>query len=261
MDIRTVLIRRARAELRDGRGVVLAAATGTGLVIVGADLATAAMSGLAVEGVKVGAGLLVGAARSRRRPVTDADAAQWLARAELALDTLRRLARASSRGPLATRFADTATRAAATVGVMRRLAEQGSAVARLQDRVPMRDVAAETALLEQELAATANARLRDELTRSLASLRTQTDAQAQLTASRQALVARMRTVALGMESLVARVAELLAIAATGASSPDDRLDELDTQLEALRESLLETERIGQERLARLAATSLMEVTK
>ena len=261
MGMRTLLIRRARAELRDGRGVLLAAATGAGLLVVGADLATAALSSLVIECVKVGAGLLLGAASSRRRPVTDTDAAQWLARAEFALDTLRRLARGSSRGPLAARFEDTATRAAATVGVMRRLAEQGSAVALLQDRVPARDIARETALLEQELTVTANARLRDELTRSLASLRTQTDVRAQLAASRQALIARMRTVALGMEGLVARVAELLAIAATGASSPDDRLDELDTQLEALRESLLETERIGQERIARLAATSLMEVTK
>ncbi|HET8569774.1 MAG TPA: hypothetical protein VFM93_12415 [Candidatus Limnocylindria bacterium] len=259
MDIRTLLVTRAKAELADGRGLVLAAATGAGLVVLGGDLVTAAVGSALVEAAKLGAGLAAAMFAGRRRRVTDAEAVEWLERAELALGTLRRLAGGAQRGPLATRFQETAARAAATVWVMRRLAEQGSAVGQLLGHIAARDISAETALLERELAATADARIRGELTTSLGSLRTQADARSQLAASRQALIARMRTVALGMEGLVARVAELLAISASGMASPDDRLDELDTQLEALRESLLETERIGRERIARLATTSLLEV--
>lgn len=259
MDRRTLLVRRARAELRDGRGVVLAAATGGALLFLGSDLLVAAGAAIAIEAVKALAGAVPALVISRRPRVADAEAAQWLDRAEEALEALRKLARGSPRGPVASRCAEIADRAVATVWVMRRLAEQGNVVARLLGRVPVTDVAGERATLERELAATSDARLRDDLARSLAAVRTQVEVRVQLAASRRVLIGRMRSVALGMEGLVARLAELLALAATGVATADDRVGELEAQLDALREGLLETERIGQEGIERLAAASAMEV--
>jgi hypothetical protein len=258
---RTLLIRRARAELRDGRGLVLAAATGAALFFLGSDLVVALAAGVAVEAVKAIAGAAPALARQRRVRVTDTEAAQWLDRAEEALVVLRKLARGSPPGPLAQRCAEIAERAIATVWAMRRIAEQGNAVGRLLERMPVTNVTAERAMLERELAATSDPRLRDDLARSLAAVRTQVEVRAQLASSRHLLIARMRSVALGMEGLVARLAELLALAATGVASADDRVGELEAQLDALREGLLETEQLGQEGIERLAAASKVEVGK
>ncbi len=57
---------------------------------------------------------------------------------------------------------------------------------------------------------------------------------------------------LGLEGLVARVAEVIALGQSGVGLSEDRIGELEAELEALRGGLLETEALGRNAMAALA---------
>ena len=70
--------------------------------------------------------------------------------------------------------------------------------------------------------------------------------------AREALLAKIRTVVLGLEGLVARVAEVIALGQSGVGLTEDRIGELEAELEALRGGLLETEAFSRRAMAALA---------
>ena len=69
--------------------------------------------------------------------------------------------------------------------------------------------------------------------------------------ARDTLLARMQATALGLEGLVARLAEVLALGATtGDVDPSAaQIDELTLELEAMRSALAETEALSRKALA------------
>jgi hypothetical protein len=164
--------------------------------------------------------------------------------------SLRDLAAGAEPGPLADRCQTIGDRALATLEIMRRLAHQESTVATLLHRVDQLGVADEMRSLERELAVAPTADMRAEVTRSLASLRAQLQARDNLRQARDALLAKIRTVVLGLEGLVARVAEVIALGQSVGLS-EDRIGELEAELEALRGGLLETEAYSRNAMAAL----------
>ena len=70
--------------------------------------------------------------------------------------------------------------------------------------------------------------------------------------AREMLLARMQAAVLGLEALVARMAELLALHATsdgGASLTAAKVAELTSDLEGMRDGLAEAERLSRSTLA------------
>ncbi|MBP2705915.1 hypothetical protein JOL79_19085 [Microbispora sp. RL4-1S] len=137
-----------------------------------------------------------------------------------------------------------------TVATLRRLAEQasvtGSALARF-----------DPGFLEQERLRLIHARERahgevaGELDRSIGALAAQREVHDRLSATRERILARLESGAIGLEGLVARAVEVSAMAA---ASPDGdggaaSLDELTSELELTRQSLHEIEEVTRRDLA------------
>jgi exonuclease VII small subunit len=92
--------------------------------------------------------------------------------------------------------------------------------------------------------------VRTELTRSLESVREQIDIARRLDRSLTQIVARIESGALGLERLVAQLAEILALSEAG--EPDRGaagLDQLADELEGLRAGLAETEQLSRRALS------------
>src|SRR5262249_29211375 len=93
--------------------------------------------------------------------------------------------------------------------------------------------------------------LREERERARAALGDQIDVARRLTRARETLLARMESAVLGLEGLVARLAELLAMHATtaGGSLTATRVAEITTDLEGMRAGLAEAERLSRSALS------------
>jgi hypothetical protein len=244
------LSRVVRAELRRPHGLFLALATFVAMLVLSVPLHIAVVAAAATLALKLA--LDVGFLPHRVRISEHSGAGQWLGRGTLAVRSLRDLAAGAEPGPLAERCQAIGDRALATLEVMRRLAQQESTVATLLHRVDQLGVADEARALERELAAATAADMRAELMRSLASIRAQLQARDNLRLAREALLAKIRTVVLGLEGLVARVAEVIALGQSGVGLTEDRIGELEAELEALRGGLLETEAFSRTAMAALA---------
>jgi hypothetical protein len=244
------LSRAVRAELRRPEGLFLALCTTAGALVLSVPLGLALLAGVGMLALKLT--LEIGFASGRRRISVPehSGAGQWLGRGTLAVRSLRDLAAGAEPGPLADRCQTIGDRALATLEVMRRLAHQESTVATLLHRVDQLGVADEMRSLERELAVAPTADMRAEVTRSLASIRAQLQARDNLRQARDALLAKIRTVVLGLEGLVARVAEVIALGQSVGLS-EDRIGELEAELEALRGGLLETEAYSRNAMAAL----------
>jgi hypothetical protein len=79
----------------------------------------------------------------------------------------------------------------------------------------------------------------------------QLDVARRLTDARETLLARMQSAVLGLEGLVARMAELLALHATtaGGTLTATRVAELTSDLDGMRAGLAEAERVSRTALA------------
>jgi hypothetical protein len=244
------LSRAVRVELRRPHGLFLAACVFVAALVLSIPIHLAFATAIAIFVLK--RPLDVGFAPRRVRISEHSGAGQWLGRGTLAVRSLRDLAAGAEPGPLADRCQTIGDRALATLEVMRRLAQQESTVATLLHRVDQLGVADEARALERELAATPTAAMRAELTRSLASIHAQLQARDNLRLAREALLAKIRTVVLGLEGLVARVAEVIALGQSGVGMSEDRIGELEAELEGLRGGLLETEAFSRNAMAALA---------
>jgi hypothetical protein len=232
-------------ELAEPWGL-LVAATSAG-VAWAVQLPVVASVGVGVAVLAAWAGVAV-ATREKEPPprevrVLDVTAgsaeANWLRRAEGAAEGFVSLSGSLSAGPLAERVADMEAVVRETLSTLHRLAGRASATGSALSRVDLDAVAHERRRLERELR-TASPEVRGDLEQALAAVQAQADVHARLSGARDKLLAQLQSGALGLDSLVARVAELTA-ATTDVAVDTGAVRELSDQLEGIRQGVLETE--------------------
>jgi hypothetical protein len=175
-------------------------------------------------------------------PRLSSQAGRWLTRAQQACRSLADLARSPS---ASAQLVQVAGEAGAVLEPMNRLAEQVAAVEAALARVPVTRLALEHDRLVDALASTTLDSLRAERQRALDSLAGQLAVGTRLTGARDTLVARMQATALGLEGLVARAAEVQALAAApGVDTTADQILELSGDLDGLRAGLAEAEEVS-----------------
>ena len=256
-------------ELRDPWGLLVAGVSGgmawalLGTAVAGpAAVAAGVGVGAAVLGVKAVTGAVVNRDRRPRsagpvpeRPPRGTAAASWFEQAEAAVRTLDDLARAAPSGPTGDavrRAADDADDALVALG---RVGVQVTAVERALARVDAPGLDAEAARLRQAAGRAPTRELRQEVERSAAALRDRVEVRDRLRGARDTLLARMQSTTLSLEGVVARLAEVLALATTtGATDTAARdLDGIAAELDGLRAGLAESEAVSRRVLAQTPA--------
>jgi hypothetical protein len=238
-----------RDEIRDPWALVLGGVAGGLGWAVGLPVAAAAGIGAAVYGIKVLSGSLV----NRQPASTQGELAVrsqstegwWLERAQRAAKSFRGLSGSAQPGPIADRLAAMNDQVTGTLDGVRRLAGQASAVGEALGRIDARRLADEAGRLQAQARSATNEDVRTETARSLDSVSEQLDVFRRLQEAASKLQARMESAVLGLEGLVARLVEVLALAQT--QSPVEgaqRIDVLADELEGLRAGLAETESIS-----------------
>jgi hypothetical protein len=197
----------------DSSGLVLALAVGVAYFFLGAAWPLALGAGVLVYLLKLTLDLPW---RTYRRPLPAPEVgspeAFWLERAGRALMSIKELRRSARSESIAQRCAAIAIQAEASVATLRRLAYQASVVS------------------------------------GLARSGARTD---RLENTRVELQARIEGSVLGLEGLVARLAEIVALSE---ASPDvASVDDLAFELDSLRTALVETEELGRSSVHSLAA--------
>lgn len=246
-------------ELRDPWGLVASGISG-GLAwaLVGGPVGVAIGAGVgaAVLGVKVVTGLVVGGPRPARtpelaRPPRGSYALRWLERAERAVQSLDDMAETTGSGPTAVAVRSAADEAGDTLADLARVAVQVTAVERALRRVESADLEAELARLESAAQHAPSEQMRAEMGRAAAAVRDRLDVRARLSEARGTLLARMQATSLGLEGLVARLAEVLALSASagGVDTSADQIADLALELDGLRTGLAETEALSRRALA------------
>lgn len=223
------------------------ALTGPVGVVVGAGVAAA------VYGVKVGAGLLaernaVPEIESLPMPAKGSPAEVWLRRAERAVRTLHEQTETPPDPAIRDQIGDVDDRAGEMLGELRRLASQVASVDQAVARIDRGRIGQEQVRLQDSLRLTAEGPLREEQLRAAASVEDQLAVYRRLTGVRDTLVARMQTTALGMEGLIARLAEVIALASTsgGVDTTAGRILQLGDELDGMRSGLAETEALSRQ---------------
>jgi hypothetical protein len=191
----------------------------------------------------------------RRLPVERrAPEGRWLERAQRAAEGFSQLGQGMSEGPLAERVAMMAPKVRDTVAALDRLAGQATAVGQAVARLDPHFLAAEAERLRAGRAR-ASDDVAAELDRSLASVQAQRDVLGRLSAARDSVLARLESGTLGLESLVARLVELEAMAAGGPTGDLDTVEQLSDELEGIRQGLAETEEVSRRALSAYQRTS------
>ncbi|MEU4251642.1 hypothetical protein AB0F15_29925 [Amycolatopsis sp. NPDC026612] len=232
-------------ELAQPWGLLLAA-TSAG-VAWAVQLPVVASAGVGVAVLAAWAGVAVATREKEPSPrearVLDVAAGSaeenWLRRAQSAADGFVSLSGSLSAGPLAERVADMEPVVHETLSTLRSLAGRASATGQALARVDLDAVAHERRRLDRELR-TANPEVRGDLEQARAAVQAQADVHARLSGARDKLLAQLQSGALGLDSLVARVAELTA-ATTDIAVDTGAVRELSDQLEGIRQGVLETE--------------------
>lgn len=246
-------------ELRDPWGLVASGVSG-GLAwaLVGGPvgIAIGAGVGAAVLGVKAVTGLLVRDEPKRPelaelpRPPRGSHAAHWLIRAESAVRSLDEMARSTDAGPTGLAVRSAAEEAGDTLTELARVGGQVTAVERALGRVDDQGLDAEAARLDDAARRARTPEMQAEVNRSAAAVRDRVEVRNRLATARETQLARMQAVALGLEGLVARLAEVLAMTSStgGVDSSVDQIGDLALELEGLRAGLVETEALSRKAL-------------
>jgi hypothetical protein len=243
-----------KEELTEPWGLLLGAAAAGTAWAVHLPLAAVGAVGAAVWATKV-----VTAALERRRPrqlgrrrtlPVDARSAEghWVERSDQAAAGFAELAGSMSTGPLAERVAMMQPEVADPARALQRLAGQATAAGRALARIDGAALAADADRL-RAARATASGDIAVQLDRSLASVRAQQDIHHRLVAARDGVLARLESGTLGLESLVARVIELSAMAVGGPAGELGAVDQLGDELEGIRQGLAETEEVSRQALS------------
>jgi hypothetical protein len=260
---------RLREELRDPWAIVVGGLAGGLGWAIGIPAAAAAGIGAAVWAAKAVTGALVERGGGAERPPAGrpgtttirprSPEADSVRRAERATGSFRTLAAEAQAGPVSERARNMGEQADSTLEGIKRLAAQASAVANAMDRVdPHRLDAEEERLRTQRKRATLDA-LRTEIDRSLASLADQRSVRRRLEQARETVLARLDATVLGLESLVARLVEVLAmVEAAPPLEGASKIDPLAEELEGLRNGLAETEALSRSVLSQVPDSSSVE---
>lgn len=257
-----------RDQLTEPWGIVAAGLLGGLGGAVTAALAPAALLGLpvglaiagTVYGVRVGLGALAdrGPARpvdprTRALPVPPRGSAAeiWLRRAEAAVGTLHRQTETAVDPTLRGQIADVDDQAGAALNDLRRFAGQVTLVERTAAGIDTTRLRGEYDQLKRGVSGLPPGPLREERERAVRALTDQLDVARRLDEARETLLARMHSAVLGLEGLVARLGELLALHATteGGSLTATRVAELTGDLEGMRAGLAEAEQVSRSALA------------
>lgn len=245
---------RLREELADPWGLLVAGVLGgVAGVLPGAGLLVGAGVAAAVYGVKVVAGAVLAGSSAQPapapppRPPYGTPAAIWLKRAEDAVRSLHDMARASTSSPTDVATTRAAEESVAVLDTLRGLGGQSFALDRALAQAASPGLDAEAASLAVAAEATpddASAR------RSADAVADRIAVRDRLKAATRELDARMQSSALGLEGLVARVAEVRATASTvGRIDPSaDDLAALTAEVEGLRVGLRDVEQAARQAL-------------
>jgi hypothetical protein len=250
-------------EVRDPWSYVTAGLAGGMAFAVGIFPPAALGIGVAVFGAKVITGALTRSGpkrrkrpsqRERRLPVlTRTPEAAWLGRAKQAQFTFEDIAHSAHDGPIAERVRSFGEQTDQSLATLERLAGQASAIRSAMARIDPRRLAWERDRLLNAATATDDPRLLAERERSLNSVQTQLDTYQRLSGTLTMLLARLESGTLGIEGLVARLAEVVALSAAVTSSDGTtQVDELAHELEGLRAGLVEAESVSQRAMQGLA---------
>jgi hypothetical protein len=237
-------------ELRDPWGPLVACVVGGLSWAVGTPLLAAAGIGAVVYGVKAGLGVALGSDRGPRglpapaRPSQGTPAALWLGRAERAVRSLHDMAGSSTQ----TSPADLATTRAAdeadgVLVTMRRLGGHVVAVGQALASSDAPGLDAESARLQQ----LATAAPQDPSAQSSAkAVADRVAVRDRLRAALAELEGRLQSSALGLEGLVARVAEVRAASAAAGDVDltSGSLAALSTELDGLRMGLEDVDQVA-----------------
>jgi hypothetical protein len=252
-----------KQQLADPWGIVASGVTG-GM----AGAMTAALAGipaaipvaLGVAGLVYGVKVAVGALTERPQraaeldlpmPARGSQADLWLRRAEKAVRTLHEQTE-SPRDPVTrAHIGDVDDQAAGTLVDLRRLAAQVAAVESAAARIDIRRLEAEQDRLAAAVRMAQDPALRAERERSAQFVTEQIQVHGRLLVVRDTLVARMQATAIGLEGLIARLAEVLALSATagGVDTTAQRIADLAGDLDGMQAGLRETEALSQRVLA------------
>ena len=237
----------ARMFVPDRATVALAAAVGAAYLFLGAPLLLALLTAFLVCFAR---GLLEAALSFRRtpRPIPGTPEALLVARAEAAVAAIRRLRASAGSGAIAYRCTVIAKQAADAVVILRRLAYQSGLVSRLAGSTDVAELRRTDASLRHQLGVLSEGPARQQNEYALRSLSARLEAGERLEATQRELLGRIEAAALGLEGLVARVAEIVALSEFGSGLAGPRVDELASELDTLRAALVETEDLGRHAL-------------
>jgi hypothetical protein len=243
-------------------GGVAAAVTGA---LAHAGLVVGVPVGLGIAGVvyavRVGLGALTDrgprpafkAAPEPRLPTPPRGsvAERWLRRAEAAVTTLHQQTESPRDPTLRTQIGDVDDEAAGALTDLRRFAGQVTLVEQAIANIPVERLRHDHGTIQRGLGGLPPGPLREERERAMRAVGDQLDVARRLTDARETLLARMQSAVLGLEGLVARMAELLALHATtaGGTLTATRVAELTGDLEGMRAGLAEAERVSRTALA------------
>lgn len=238
----------AFAAFADDEGAFLAM---LGAVAVGAAVVAAkVMTGAFFQSEKRRARV-----RDRRLPVlTRTPEAAWLARAAQAQVVFDDIAESAQDGPVAERVRSFGDETAGSLNALERLAGQASAIRSAMARLDPRNLAWERDRLLGAPTAGEDARVLAERERSLNAVQTQLDTYGRLESTLRMLLARLESGTLAIEGLVARLAEVVALAETTSVASDGvtQVEELAHELEGLRAGLVEAESVSTRAMQGLA---------
>jgi hypothetical protein len=251
----SVFALRARAEARDPAGPLLGLLVGMAVLLATGSVPAALGSAVAVMALKiVTAAVLRPAEPPRPRLAPGSAAATWLERAERAVEAIGRIG-PGRESDLAERFSQTRDGARETLALIRRLASHELVVSQVIAGIDPR-TAEELRRLEHERADAPTLDIDEEIGRAIGSVRDQIAARERLVATDRTLIARMRSAALGLEGLVARLGEIAVLAQGGAAATANaRVDELADELDALRAGLAEADALARVAVHELRPTN------
>jgi len=249
------------AGVLGGMGGAVAAALAPAGLLVGVPV------GLAVAGAVYGIRVVLGALTDRSgpsRPIAappspslptpprGSDAERWLRRAEAAVRTLRKQSDGTGDPVLRGQIGEVDDQAAGALGDLARFAGQVTLIEQTAAGINNQRLRQDHNQLQRGLEGLPPGPLRDERERALRAVADQLDVGRRLREAREMLLARMQSAVLGIEGLVARMAELVALHATtvgGTPFTASKLAELTNDLEGLRAGLAEAEQLSRSALS------------
>lgn len=250
-----------RDEARDPWTYILGALAGGAAWAVGVPVLAAAGVGAAVLGVKaaIGSALGTGGRETSRRPpplpVADhSPERHWLDRAQEAVVSFRELAGSVPEGLVSERSRSIGQQSDKTLEGLRRLAGQATITRNVAAHVDVGRLTREAERLQVNVDTATDPDIHEEVERSLESVHEQMDIGVRLQQSLATLLARMESGTLGLERLVAQLAEILALSETATSPVEGaaQLEALADELEGLRAGLAETEQLSRRTLGAYA---------